>query len=272
MRTSDPDIFAVGDAVEVKDFVTGQWTLIPLAGPANRQGRIVADVIAGAPAASAARRARRSARSSRGSSRRRAPARRCCGPSATPTSRRSTSTRTRTRAITPARRCWPSRCCSASRNGKVLGAQVLGEDGVPKRIDAFAMAIQAGMTDLRPRGSRAVLRASVRQREGPRELRGDGGREPAARGHAVDALGVHRRCVPARRAQPPGARSGGGRGRGEHPAAPVARAARGTSQGSRNPGHLPFRGARVYATRILAQNGFTATNISGGMLARSHRA
>ena len=47
MRTSNPDIFAVGDAVEVKDFVTGQWTLIPLAGPANRQGRIAADVIAG---------------------------------------------------------------------------------------------------------------------------------------------------------------------------------------------------------------------------------
>ena len=47
MRTSDPDIFAVGDAVEVKDDVTGQWTLIPLAGPANRQGRIAADVIAG---------------------------------------------------------------------------------------------------------------------------------------------------------------------------------------------------------------------------------
>ena len=47
MRTSDPDIFAVGDAVEVKDFVTGEWSLIPLAGPANRQGRIAADVIAG---------------------------------------------------------------------------------------------------------------------------------------------------------------------------------------------------------------------------------
>ncbi len=47
MRTSNPDIFAVGDAVEVKDFVTGKWTLIPLAGPANRQGRIAADVIAG---------------------------------------------------------------------------------------------------------------------------------------------------------------------------------------------------------------------------------
>jgi NADPH-dependent 2,4-dienoyl-CoA reductase/sulfur reductase-like enzyme len=38
MRTSDPSIFAVGDAVEVKDWVTGEMTLIPLAGPANRQG------------------------------------------------------------------------------------------------------------------------------------------------------------------------------------------------------------------------------------------
>ncbi len=47
MRTSDPRILAVGDAVEVRDFVTGEWTLIPLAGPANRQGRIAADRIAG---------------------------------------------------------------------------------------------------------------------------------------------------------------------------------------------------------------------------------
>ena len=47
MRTSDPHILAVGDAVEVKDWVTGQWGLVALAGPANRQGRIAADVIAG---------------------------------------------------------------------------------------------------------------------------------------------------------------------------------------------------------------------------------
>lgn len=47
MRTSDPHIFAVGDAVEVKDWVTGEQALIPLAGPANRQGRIAADVIMG---------------------------------------------------------------------------------------------------------------------------------------------------------------------------------------------------------------------------------
>ncbi len=47
MRTSDPNIFAVGDAVEKVDVVTGQKTLMPLAGPANRQGRIAADVIFG---------------------------------------------------------------------------------------------------------------------------------------------------------------------------------------------------------------------------------
>jgi NADPH-dependent 2,4-dienoyl-CoA reductase/sulfur reductase-like enzyme/rhodanese-related sulfurtransferase len=47
MRTSDPDIFAVGDAIEIKDFMTGKWSLVALAGPANRQGRIAAEVIAG---------------------------------------------------------------------------------------------------------------------------------------------------------------------------------------------------------------------------------
>lgn len=45
MQTSDPDIFAGGDSVEVKSFITNQDTLIPLAGPANRQGRIIADNI-----------------------------------------------------------------------------------------------------------------------------------------------------------------------------------------------------------------------------------
>ncbi|ENY71838.1 NADH dehydrogenase [Aeromonas diversa CDC 2478-85] len=47
MRTSDPDIFAVGDAVEELDFVTGDPALVPLAGPANRQGRIAADNMLG---------------------------------------------------------------------------------------------------------------------------------------------------------------------------------------------------------------------------------
>lgn len=47
MQTSDPSIFAVGDAVEVKEFVEGGRTMIPLAGPANKQGRIVANIISG---------------------------------------------------------------------------------------------------------------------------------------------------------------------------------------------------------------------------------
>lgn len=47
MRTSDPFIYAVGDAVEETDFVTGESVLIPLAGPANRQGRIAADNMLG---------------------------------------------------------------------------------------------------------------------------------------------------------------------------------------------------------------------------------
>jgi len=50
MRTSDPCIWAVGDAVEVRDAVTGGLSLVPLAGPANRQGRIAADAICGRPA------------------------------------------------------------------------------------------------------------------------------------------------------------------------------------------------------------------------------
>ncbi len=47
MQTNFPDIYAVGDAVEVMDFITGNPAFIPLAGPANKQGRIAADNIAG---------------------------------------------------------------------------------------------------------------------------------------------------------------------------------------------------------------------------------
>jgi NADPH-dependent 2,4-dienoyl-CoA reductase/sulfur reductase-like enzyme len=47
MRTSDPRIWAIGDAVEVPDVLTGQETVLPLAGPAHRQGRVAAESIAG---------------------------------------------------------------------------------------------------------------------------------------------------------------------------------------------------------------------------------
>jgi NADPH-dependent 2,4-dienoyl-CoA reductase/sulfur reductase-like enzyme len=48
LHTSDPVIYAIGDVVEVEDFVDKSRTMVPLAGPANRQGRIAADNIAGA--------------------------------------------------------------------------------------------------------------------------------------------------------------------------------------------------------------------------------
>ena len=47
LRTSVPDIYAVGDVIEVKHFITGKQTMIPLAGPANRQARLLADNLAG---------------------------------------------------------------------------------------------------------------------------------------------------------------------------------------------------------------------------------
>ncbi len=47
METSVPDIYAVGDAVEIPHLVTGENTLISLAGPANKQGRVAADNICG---------------------------------------------------------------------------------------------------------------------------------------------------------------------------------------------------------------------------------
>ena len=49
MQTSDPDIYAVGDAVEVTDRAAGGRTTVALAGPANRQGRVAADNICGLP-------------------------------------------------------------------------------------------------------------------------------------------------------------------------------------------------------------------------------
>ncbi|PGZ95274.1 CoA-disulfide reductase [Bacillus pseudomycoides] len=47
LQTSDPSIYAIGDAIEVKDFVTETETMIPLAWPANRQGRLLADIVHG---------------------------------------------------------------------------------------------------------------------------------------------------------------------------------------------------------------------------------
>jgi rhodanese-related sulfurtransferase len=145
MRTSDPDIFAVGDAVEVRDRLTGAWTLVPLAGPANRQGRIAADAIFG----------RRSCyRGTQGSA-----VIRVFDMTAAAT---GASEKALKRSGTPYRKVYlhPNghaayypgthpmhlKLIFAPEGGHLLGAQAVGFDGVDKRIDVLATAIQAGMT------------------------------------------------------------------------------------------------------------------------------
>ena len=109
MQTEDPNIFAVGDVVEVLDFNTGGRTMVPLAGPANKQGRIVADNLA-----AVAKGESRVVRSSKclttplprpvGTRRRSSPQ----DSKKAGTTRSSTSPRTTTRATTPARCRWSS--------------------------------------------------------------------------------------------------------------------------------------------------------------------
>ena len=149
---------------------------------------------------------------------------------------------------------------------------MLGEDGVAKRVDAFAMAIQMRATiyDLEeaelcyapPFGS-AKDPVNFAGMVAGNLLRGD---MPIVH---WDGTGGG---VPARRAQSAGTGGRVGAGRGQHPAAAAARAPRRTAA---RPEILVICRSAVrayYATRILLQNGFTARNISGGMLARSHRA
>lgn len=145
MQTSDPNIYAAGDAVEVKDTITGDPALIALAGPANRQGRIVADHIFGRNSAYA---------STQGTAIVKVFEMAGGGTGA--------SEKTLKRKGIPYQKIYihPSGHASyypgttsmqiklmfAPEDGKILGAQVVGYDGVDKRIDIFATAIRAGMT------------------------------------------------------------------------------------------------------------------------------
>jgi NADPH-dependent 2,4-dienoyl-CoA reductase/sulfur reductase-like enzyme/rhodanese-related sulfurtransferase len=146
MRTSDPDIFAVGDAVEVKDFGTGQWSLVALAGPANRQGRIAADVIAGRDSRF---------RGTQGTA--------IVGLFGGAAAWTGVSEKTLVRlgqtdyekiylypnshaGYYPGAQYLAMKIIFRESDGRLLGAQAVGRDGVDKRIDAFATAIQLGGT------------------------------------------------------------------------------------------------------------------------------
>jgi NADPH-dependent 2,4-dienoyl-CoA reductase/sulfur reductase-like enzyme/rhodanese-related sulfurtransferase len=145
LQTSDPDIYAVGDVIEVRDFVTGGPTQVPLAGPANRQGRIAADHIFGRDARY---------RGTQGTA--------VVGVFDRTAAMTGASEKTLKRSGLPYRKVYVHPAHHAGyypgaeamtlkvlfhpTTGKLLGAQAVGGVGVDKRIDVLAVAIQAGMT------------------------------------------------------------------------------------------------------------------------------
>ncbi len=146
MRTSDPDIFAVGDAIEVKDYITGQWSLVALAGPANRQGRIAAEVIVGRNS---------SFRGTQGTS-----IIGLFGGAAASTGLNEKMLKhlgdtdyekiylypNSHAGYYPGAKYLAMKIIFRKSDGRLLGAQAVGQDGVDKRIDAFAIALQLGGT------------------------------------------------------------------------------------------------------------------------------
>lgn len=145
MRTSLPGIFAVGDAVEVRDFVSGDPALIPLAGPANRQGRIAAEVILGRDSRYKA---------TQGTS--------ICKVFDLSFAMTGLSETTLKQKGLPYQRIYVHPADHATyypgahpislkllfdpENGRILGAQAVGMAGVDKRIDVIAVAQRARMT------------------------------------------------------------------------------------------------------------------------------
>ena len=145
MRTSDPDIYAAGDAVQVCDAVTGAPSLVPLAGPANKQGRIAADNIAGIP--SVYRGAQGSSvlkvfdmtAAATGLSERAARAAGLDADSALLFSPEHAS-------YYPGGRNMTLKVVYERAGGRILGAQCIGFGGVEKRVDVLATAVRAKMT------------------------------------------------------------------------------------------------------------------------------
>lgn len=144
MRTSDPDIYAVGDAVQVRNGVTGEETMISLAGPANKQGRIAADNICGRDSRY---------RASYGSSILKLfdMTAACTGVSETAARRAGIDadkvilSPMNHAGYYPGGRVMTMKVVFEKKTFRLLGAQIIGYDGVDKRIDVIAAAIYAGL-------------------------------------------------------------------------------------------------------------------------------
>lgn len=149
MHTSEADIYAVGDAVTVKNFYTGQETFVPLAGPANRQGRIAADNICGISSAyhgtqgTAIMRFFDLTAASVGLNEKAAAA---AGIAYDKTYTYPSSHAT----YYPGSTNMSIKVLWEKESGRLLGAQIVGFDGVDKRMDVLSAAMRfgAGITDL----------------------------------------------------------------------------------------------------------------------------
>ena len=145
MRTSDPDIYAAGDAVQIVNAVTGQDALFALAGPANKQGRIAADNICGIASRYAG---------GMGSSVIKVFGLTCAftGLNFAAAERAGMDCESVTlfsanhATYYPGARNMTLRVLFERGSGAIKGAQAVGFDGVDKRIDVLAAAIKAGMT------------------------------------------------------------------------------------------------------------------------------
>ena len=144
MRTSDPDIYAVGDAVQVTDPVLGVPAQVPLAGPANRQGRLVADVIAGLPVTPYA--------GTWGTSVVKVFGLTAASVGASEKALRKAGVAFEKIYLHPFSHAtyYPDAQMMHikllfTREGRILGAQIVGGEGVDKRIDVLATALQAGL-------------------------------------------------------------------------------------------------------------------------------
>ena len=144
-RTSAPDVFAVGDGVEKADLIGGGAALVTMAGLANRHGRMVADVIAGRE---------ESARPALGTG-----IVQVFGLAAAKTGWSEKQLRAASRAFFavhvhpgshagyyPGAETLSMKLLADPATDRILGAQIVGRDGVDKRIDVIATALQAGVT------------------------------------------------------------------------------------------------------------------------------
>jgi NADPH-dependent 2,4-dienoyl-CoA reductase/sulfur reductase-like enzyme/peroxiredoxin family protein/rhodanese-related sulfurtransferase/TusA-related sulfurtransferase len=145
MRSSDPAIFAVGDAVESPDLVLGTPALIPLAGPANRQGRVAADAALGFPNHYRATQGTAVCKvfdltfAMTGASEK---ALRAAGRAHDKVYVHPASHAHYYPGSTPIR----LKLLFDPSGGKILGAQAVGNEGVDKRVDVLATALRGGMT------------------------------------------------------------------------------------------------------------------------------